>query len=535
MAVLFGGVAVGCSGPRYVALDSGTPDASAPAGSLSLVSASTLMLHPGETTSIDVRFLDATGSPRAGVAIAAAIEGTALDATLGALSASTDDTGLAHASLTAGTSASSFRVRLSAALASSPQYVDVGVGTSFGTLVVHAPYAGTRPVTHRVIDVVPGVTCAALSSMPPTSGGRTVRSLTDDVTITALPTTLSYAVLVRANGDLALEALGCAEGVVPTSGAPTTISVTLTEVPLGIAGGYAVDVSLRAGGGMQNRIAQWAIALRAAVAAQGGDAALLLNGVEAELARTGASADATHLHSLRTSSSLDAALAAQLDDDGTSPTAVIASLLDEAAVALDSPTFSLTLTLGATSNGSLTTESVTCSDGRSGTVVLAHVPVVRTIMPSAIAGGMFTLEGPVDAQAGSLARAWVDAVGADRAHVHTIQDVLAGQCSSLDTFASTVGGMSALASCGATCRANACATALASLETILDAGMTEVDHDLDHVQLAGSVAMRDDDGDARVDRLDGTLHGQLVALDGTVVGPSGTVSGTLTGTRAPVP
>jgi hypothetical protein len=536
MAVLFGGVAAGCGGPRYVGLDSGPSDAAAPAGTLSLVSAPTLMLRPGQTASIDVRFTEAGGVLREGVVVSAAIEGTALDSTLGALSVATDASGIAHATLVAGTSASSFRVRLSAREASAAIYVDVGVGTSFGALLVHAPYSGTRPVTHRVIDVVPGATCAMLVTTPPTSGGRTVRSSADDVTITALPTTLTYAVLVRANGDLALEAQGCVDAIVPVADHTSPVTVSLVEVPLALAGGYDVDLALGADGWVEGRVQTWSTSLRSTVHDSGGDAALLLNAVEAELSRRGASADAAQLHALRSSSSLDAALTAQLVDDGTGPTEVFASLLDEAAVALDAPTVQLSLTIGTAGVGSMTTGAISCSDGRSGTVVLARTtPLVRTIMAMTPADGRLAFEGPVDAQVGALALAWVDAVSGDRAHVHGVAEVLRGLCTSFETFAATASGGTALSACDAMCRAAACTTTLSSLTTLVASGASIVDHDLDHVQISADLNARDDDGDARVDRLDGMVRGQLVASDGATFGPVDVVSGTLTGTRAAVP
>lgn len=537
MAVLFGGVAVGCDGPRYVALDSGAPDASMPTGTLTLVSSASLMLRPGQTTSIDVRFLDAGGSPAAGIVVAAAIEGTALDSSLGALSVTTDASGLAHASLVAGTAASSFRVRLSAREASSSVYVDVGVGTSFGALLVHAPYTGTRPVTRRTVDVVPSTTCVALSAMPPATGGRTVLSLVDDVTITALPTTLTYAVLVRASGDLALEAEGCVEGLVPSTGTTTTVTVPLVEVPLGVDGAYTVQASIDAGGLVEGHVHDWAASLRVAVATAGGDGALLLNGVEAELARAGSSTAAAQLHALRTTRSLDGALEAQLGADGTTPSEVVASLLDEAAVALDAPTVDVALTLGMAGTGTMTTQALVCSDGRSGTVRLSRAtPVVRSISPTMALDGTIMLAGPIDAPIGALALAWANAVAADRSHLPGgVADVMAEACASLETFAATADGTAALVACDATCRLAACQTTLDELTMLVTSSGEVVDQDIDHANIQAAIVTRDDDGDARVDRLDGTLHGELVSASGALVGTAGALSGTLTGTRAAIP
>lgn len=535
MAVLLGGVAVGCSGPRYVSLDAETPDAAAPIGTLSLLSPASLMLRPGQTATIDVRFLDGSGAPRAGVAIAAAIEGTALDSTLGSLGATTDASGTAHASVVAGTSASTFRVRLSAREASAPVFVDVGVGASFGSLLVHAPYTGTRPVTSRTIDVVPGTSCATLVAMPPESGGRTTFSPTDDVTIGALPTSLAYAVLVRASGDLAVEADGCVEGVMLTPDTSTRVDVTLAEVPLGLEGGYDVDLTLSASGAIEARMQEWASTLRGVVGDRGGDATILLDSIEAELVRAGHATDAADLHTLRVAGSLDAALATQLAADGAAPTEEMASLVDEAGTALDAPTVRLSLQVGTMRNGSMTTVSVATSDGRGGVVSLVPLAAMpRPIMPALHLDASFTFAGPVDTRPGALGLAWIDAVAAARTHGTGLTDVIGAACDSLETFAAG-DGATALVACDGACRASACTAALAELSAMLVATSVTVDQDIDHLALAATVTARDADGDALVDHLEGTLRGQLVKADGSLLGSVDAVSGTLTGSRAPVP
>lgn len=536
MAVLFGGVAGGCVGPRYVALDSGPTDAALPSGTLSLVSPGSLALRPGQTATIDVRFADASGAVASGIVIAAAIEGTALDSTLGGLSVTTDASGIAHASLVAGREASSFRVRLSARGAASPVYVDVGVGTSFGALLVHAPYTGMRPVTHRIVDVVPGTTCNALASMPPMSGGRTVRTATDDVMIATLPTTLTYAVLVRAEGDLATEAIGCTEAVVPTADATTTVNVPLVEVPLGLAGGYTVQVALRTGSTIVGHVHDWTSALRAMVASRGGDAALLLDAVEAELVRAGASADASQLHTLRMTDAVDAALAAQLSADASAPTELVASLLDESGTALGAPTVTFSLMLGSPGMSTMTTQAVACGDGAAGSVsLLPAMPVARTISASTSLDARLTFAGPIDAPTGTLALAWADAVAHERAHVPGVAALMTNACVSLETFAGTTAGANALHACNTTCRASACVSALAGLTSMIQSGMALADRDIERIRIHGTLAAHDDDGDARVDRLEGAITGELLDSTGTAVGPAGAVSGTFSGTRAAVP
>jgi hypothetical protein len=529
MAVLFGGVAVGCVGPVYVALDATTSDAPAPVGVLTLVSPASLTLRPGTTATITVRYTNASGSPVAATTVAVAIEGTALDSTLGSLTVPTDASGVAHVALLAGMQVSHFRVRLS--VGSAATYVDVGVGTSFGALAVHAPYTGLRPVVQRVIDVVPGATCAQLQQMPPASGGRTDASLTSDVMISALPATLSYAVLVRARSATTTEAIGCAGPIMPAANATTTVTVMLADVPLAADGHYDVTVAIDAHATIHDAVAAWATSMSAATAARGGDGALLLDGVEAELVRAGAMTASTQLHMARSSGSLDAALETQLEADHAAPTMVIAGMVSDAALALDTPHVELGLSVAAGSPSTLTTLAVSCGDGHGGSVTLVAptLPARPLVFTPDVAHQAISLDGAqVDAPIGTLALAWLDAVAAERFHATDALTLTHAACASLDTFAASTAGSSALASCDATCRASACSDVLMEMSTMRTSAAAMLDARIATANLSASV-MLFDAGDARIDRFSGTFVGSLLDATSTAVG---SVSGSMTGTRS---
>ncbi len=532
MAVLFGGVAVGCSGPTYVTLDAGSSDAATlPNGALALVSPASVTLRNAERATIEVRYTDAAGIPRSGIAITAAIDGAAQDSTLSALSATTDETGLAHVDVVAGSEVSSFRVRLSAREAPAAVYVDVGVGTSFGNLTVHAPYTGMRAVTHRVIDLVPGTTCGQLTSMPPTSGGRTVSSSTDDVVLRGLPTTLTYALLVRAQGELATEAVGCVSGVMAVRDQTTVVDVVLLDVPLGVDGAYDVDFAITSGGAVGEPLVAWATSLRDASAARGGDATLLLDAVEAELVRGGGTTDAALLHALRGTEAIDLALGARLDTDGTAPSSVLAALLDRAAVALDAPTAHLGVTLGLAGGGLVTTDRFDCDDGEGHTLTLVQLaPMARVLRFDADpAGQSITIaSAPLDAPIGTLAMAWMEAA-AVAGGAESLAGLLEEACVSLDGFAGDATGTVALVSCEASCRRAACLAVLEDLSGGLTRRATELDLTIAGAELHGELAAHDDDGDARVDRLEGMLAGDW--LDATAT-PVGTADATVHGARS---
>lgn len=532
MAVLLGGVAVGCTGPTYVSLDAGSSDASTPpTGTLALVSAPSVTLRNAERATVSVRYTDGAGVAQPGITVVAAIEGAAQDSTLSAVSATTDASGLAQVEVVAGMQVSSFRVRLSAREAPAAVYVDVGVGTSFGNLTIHAPYEGTRAVTHRVFDLVPGASCAGLTAMPPTSGGRTNASATADVTLRGLPTTLTYALLVRAQGELATEAVGCVSGVTAVPDQTTVVDVVLLDVPLGVDGRYGIDVAITSGGAVREPIAGWAAALREASATRGGDATLLLDAIEAELVRRGGTADATLLHALRDTDAVDGQLAARLDADGTAPTDVLAGLLDRAASALDAPTAHVSVTLGLAGEGLVTTDRLSCDDGAGTVLVLSPVtPMARPLTFDADAAGQSILvaSAPIDAPMGTLTLAWIEAAVAG-AHGGDLPTALAGACTSLDAFASDTIGTVALVSCDATCRNAACMAVLGDLESNLEGRVAALDAQIAGAELHGPLAAHDDDGDARVDRLEGALEGDWVDGSGA---PVGTVDATVQGGRS---
>ena len=533
MAVLFGGVAVGCAGPRYVALDAPTTDAPALSGTLTLTSAASLALRPAQSATIDLRYTNAMGAPGAAAVVTLAIEGVALDSTLVSLTITTDASGQAHAQLVAGMQASHFRVR-SSVPGAAPVYVDVGVGTSFGTLRVRAPYAGVRNVVDRIVDVVPGATCAQLRAMPPASGGRTDASPIADITVTALPTTLTYAVLVRAQGTSATEAIGCAGPITPMTDMTTTLDVPLLDVPLVLDGRFALHVTLDAHLAIHDPIALWSASLVAATVARGGDGALLLDGIEAELGRAGATSAATRLHMARSGGALDSSLQAQLDADHSGPTPNVAGLVAEAAVALDTPSVDLTLTLATPMTPTLTTLSLVCVDGRAGSLTIAATgALARPLTVSADpAHQMLSMNAaPIDVPIGALTLAWIDAVAASRAHVHGVMELTQAACASLETFAATSAGQMAFSACNATCRSAACASVLTEMSALRVSGAAELDHRIAGAVFGASVLLRDD-GDARADHLAGSLTGLLVDATGVTFG---SLSGTLAGTRTAPP
>lgn len=526
MAVLLGGVAAGCSGPTYVTLDGGAPDAPTAAGSLTLLSASSITIRPSAEAQITVRYT-AGGAPVAGAPITVAIEGTALDATLRARTVTTDASGTAVATIVAGTSAARFRVRLSTPDASAPVYVEVGVGTSFGTLVVRAPYGGSRPVVERVVDLVPNGSCAMVSATPPASGGRIIPMGNDEVTIAAVPAMMPYAVLVRASSSTTLEAVGCVDGVVPPVDASATVTVVFVDVPLAIDGSYGIGVRLDTSTFIGDHLAAAADAVETASLARGGDGSAMLDAVQAKLIASGNTAAAASLSAARAAGALDALLSAQLITDGTSPTGLVIAYLARAHDALVSPSVNATLALAVTGSSVLTTEGVAASDGMGGTLVITlPTPMTRPVMLAidATREQLDLTDARLDAPLGFLVTRWMDTAAGAHVAGGGLHGVLLGACGTLDTFAAA---HSELDACDASCRADACHAAVDQTVADLARAATGLDGNVDAVVLSGSLVAHDDDGDARVDHIDGMLSGTFVDASGATVA---TASGTFVAT-----
>jgi hypothetical protein len=528
-------VSSGCSGRTYVTLDGDVVDAARPPdGSLVLSSSPSLAIRPGEVGVIEVQLLDVSGAAVAGAEVTFAIEGAALDSTLSALSMRTDATGHAAGGIVAGTQATSFRVRVVSRDAPLPVYVDVGVGTSFGTLIVRAPYAGDRIVTHRIVDVVPRARCADLAGSPPEVGARALPDGSDELSIAGLPTTVHYAVLARAQSDVALTASGCVDDVELSVDATTRVDVPFVDVALGIEGRYTARLSLDASAATDVAFEAMQRTLAATADARGGDAHLMLDAVETELTRRHAIAGAAFAEA-RVRDSLDASFTDQLALDASGPTVLIAHWIGAARAAMASPRIEATLIV-AMPGATATTDHVTVDDAADGTLSLApasfdpslgvpHTFVVRTVGSS----DSIRVEGvALDAPLGATLLAWLDAV-AESDGLPGRAGLLAPACGTLRTFALS---LPAASECDDACLDAACATAIATQLEELGSAAALVDATTGVLTLSGALDASDADGDVRVDALAGALSGAYEDGSGSTLGP---VTGAVEVTRAPVP
>ena len=211
---------------------------------LQVISASRVRLGFGETATIEAQLTDLDGAPVADSAISFALLGRPQDASLGTLSASTDENGVASTTVQSGMKVAAFTVRVSAPGAYDQQ-VDVAISDAgFGNLAVRADYFGVRTVIERVVSIKAGATCKELANG---AGDATMRLGPDQdvVQFLALPAGISYAVLGTAEGaDSTVVANGCTEGVVVVPDGSVTVAVTFSDEPINVGGELALQAEL---------------------------------------------------------------------------------------------------------------------------------------------------------------------------------------------------------------------------------------------------------------------------------------------------
>ncbi len=155
----------GCASDDGVPPDGGPGgDAAAvPTAQLVITTETSLGLVFGEEAEIHVLYRETSGEPIAGEEVRFALVGRANDSSLSMLRATTNADGDAMVRVTAGHTASSYRVRLSADRAASVS-VDVAVSDAgFGGLHVTVDWEGERQVASRRVSVFSGASCSAES------------------------------------------------------------------------------------------------------------------------------------------------------------------------------------------------------------------------------------------------------------------------------------------------------------------------------------------------------------------------------------
>lgn len=485
----------------------GTNDAAVPTAVLTFET-EPLTLEFGAASDIVVRYTEADGTPIEGGRVRFVLEGTAHDSTAQPSEATADRDGLVLGRVLAGHTVAAFRVRASAERAA-PAYLDVSVSDrGFGALHVQVRHDGTRRLSDQVVEVFADRTCRE-DSLTPGTGDRVMRMGLDrdEAWFRGLPAGIDYAIVGRGEGPTGQAlASGCVDGVVVVADRETDATVVITDLELVPEGQFATQVVIapttsadRAGDALRT-------ASEAHITAAGGDAALLLQGIEQALRARGDIAAAEAFRIERSSGDTEASLSNALSAAGRGPTIAFGALADRLLLRLQEVAVGGNMFIGDTIAWETTV--VTTGSGDTSAPRLAIDLAARgvdpvatidaTVLPSedAIAITDLTFTLPLGTVALATLDALVAATGATSIAEMVAED--AG-CTELVDWGMTRTTLAT--SCDASCLLDACKATLERTVTAIEASASVLDGERPHVSLSGSGRLEDSDGDRRVDAL----------------------------------
>lgn len=528
-------------GPTELVVDAGpAADAGGPAAQITIESEPALALSFAEEAEIAVRYT-IDGEPVAGVPIRFALEGAAHDATVSALSLSTDADGRVETSVIAGSVAAAFRVRVSGERAA-PAYVNVSISNQgFGALVAHAEYVGrrTEEATRRILSLYSDTTCDPPAGLPAFPDRMATLDDPEEVQARwgALPAGLSYTLVGRVEGPSgATLATACVDGVEVVRDDEVYATLDFRDAHLVPDGTYDVDVELSPAASIGRVMARAEDGGGSLI--DGAGARLYLDALEAELTDRGDTVTADALALERVSGVPDADLATRLADAMVGPEVALLSWLARltarlAVIRLGGP-LDLYTVLG-TLQGTWMVEALevgAVGDPDAPPVVLDPAALSVDYAPElsvrwAATADLLRIDAlTMTLPLGTLVSATIDAESAGLGSTGALLlegagcDQLAGWVADSATVGPT---------CDAACAAAACVRALDEVMEATRSAALAVDDTLDEVTIEGSVAGSDADGDLTVDALEGR------GLSGQWIGPLGleadSLSANVVGTR----
>jgi hypothetical protein len=470
----------------------------------------------GEPSSLTVRYRE-SALPVADVPVRFALDGVAHDSTLSELTVHTDGSGHARTRLTAGSTSTVFRVRVSAERAA-PIYVQVSVGNmGFGALRVTAAYDGRRQGTRRVVRVYPSLACT--DELPRMSA---LAATLDDPTVLearfrALPAGLRYAVVGELEGPSGVVvARACVDRVEVTRDQETSLTLPFVDRPLAIGGGYDATLELdltRSSAGLEESLVLVAVA---PIDVVGGDAALYLDALDRALRAAGGAGAADALAFERETGALEPSLATRLGAEG--PTAALQALTASLLARFAAVELTGLLRLTATDSAGWTVGALAFGVGGDPDSPPLVIDPASVGLSTTVALRVRTTgdELAVDALELTLPLgAWLDAVLVAEAQSRGLAtpDPLLRDGAGCASFAAWVAERPTLAAaCGPSCAESACQDALSTVLGVLRASLATLDGKRDRIELTGTLSAADDDGELRVDRLSSeSLEGRFAS------------------------
>ena len=200
-------------------------------------------VNAGANTTLSVKLSDCKGA-LSGRQVNFTLQGAASGSSLSANQASTNATGNASVTLTAGTTAATFKVK-AAFSATVAVLFDITVKASqFGTVVAKLSYKGSKTFSQFVPFLWQNKPCSTLDafSLPKALKNATpVALITGQPKFTNVPVGTGYSVGVTAHGGGKILGFGCVDQLTVSGAKTTTALVPIKNLPVVYSGTYNLD------------------------------------------------------------------------------------------------------------------------------------------------------------------------------------------------------------------------------------------------------------------------------------------------------
>ncbi len=516
-----------CDGHHPPGFDGGpTVDASTALGELSITSERSLLLAPQQLASFTVRWTNSSGMLVPMRDVNFALEGMPRDSSLLSLASHTNANGEASGTIIAGSLPATFRIRITAPDAV-PAYIDVAVGAEgFGGLSIQLEEDLIRPSTRRLVLLHQGAELPCSDALTRTEADR-IRTTEENLVadFTALPAGQLFTIVARAENDRGtVVSEGCIEEVRVRADRTLQETIVLVPRPLEVEGEYSTSMEFTADSSPEPLLASVADAVDMSISAIGGDAELMLDGLDTELRARHATELADMLMAER--NELRSSLSTHLDGLGRTPSVAVHALIDDVAQRTSSIRINGTLAIArAAPTGSLASftrgpihvgppaEPIVIDLTEHG--VGARTSVSMSFHPSEdrLAIDELTLLVPLGHFAARIMDEKVRAQGGTSA-----VDLVQGE-SGCDQFALWLEGRPDItAECDAACVLSSCTHAIESVLSISRVAFGSLDDARIRILLSGDIQCRDSDGNLEVDAL------PQMSLSGSWSNPSGSSS-----------
>lgn len=213
---------------------------------LVFVTDQTMVVANSDTTTLSVRHDDCTGTVIVGSLVSFEIVGEAGGSLLSAMTAITTADGVATLTLTAGSDAATFDIKVTAGDATSVLFNVTVSTTGIGSIDVTLSYAGELTFSGFTATLHPDTVCDDLGpfDLPVAFQSVEVPTITVHPEFSGVPALPDYAVAVVAEQASGAMGYGCADTITVASATTTDVSIEIGDIPITFDGVYELDNEL---------------------------------------------------------------------------------------------------------------------------------------------------------------------------------------------------------------------------------------------------------------------------------------------------